>query len=355
MQGTSHRRSRGVSGSLALASVSLISVVALLLVPAASSAQSPRKKATTTTTTTPYQAASKIGAATSGPSLASSAVTSVPLTFPTTCGPVSDPTPLCSYGGKKFKVASLNYPALAGQTQNYNLNDLTFYDQSGASRSLSNLSGKTSIIVPFITMCTDTCPFTTGNLLQLSAKLTTDHDTNVQVIALSMDPGRDTPDRLAAYACTLLNAPISPSTTTSSSCVTRFNTLFPNLEFWTAAAPDATQATSFSTPAPLAALANYLGASVVFSKPAANPVPNDWWLGTPISYDINHSDGFYVINQASNVSFVSQDAPHFVGLLAAALQAYLSPDGLFRLTHPYRGWTPTQALQSMEYVAGTAL
>jgi cytochrome oxidase Cu insertion factor (SCO1/SenC/PrrC family) len=347
-------RVRRRRGSFSLVVVSLAGLAGVLLIPAAGSATSPRRT-TTTTTTTPYQGASKIGVATSGPSLASSAVDAVPFTFPTSCGPVSDATPLCSYGGKKNKVATLNYPSLAGQTQNFNFNDMTFFDQDGSSHSLGDLSGKTSIIVPFITLCPDTCPFTTGNLLQLSAKLSADHDTNVQIIALSLDPGRDTPNRLAAYACTLVGAAISPSTTTGSSCVSTFDAAFPNLKFWTVAPPGSDQAATFVTPAALAAFTNYLGMSVVYTRPGVNPTSNDWWLGSPINYDIDHSDGFYVVDPSSSVGFVSQDAPHFVGLLATALKNYLNKGGLFRLTHPYKGWNPTQAFQAMEYVAGTNL
>ncbi|MGP8009144.1 MAG: SCO family protein, partial [Acidimicrobiales bacterium] len=75
-----------------------------------------------------------------------------------------------------------------------------FIDQSGRPETLGALKGKTIFLVPFLTLCGDTCPFTTGNLLQLQTRLNADHASNIEVIAIDVDPYRDTPTRLAAYA-----------------------------------------------------------------------------------------------------------------------------------------------------------
>ena len=55
------------------------------------------------------------------------------------------------------------------------------------------------MVVPFLTLCTDICPLTTGNLLQVEQSLRAARVADkVQIIELSVDPGRDTPARLAA-------------------------------------------------------------------------------------------------------------------------------------------------------------
>ena len=57
------------------------------------------------------------------------------------------------------------------------------------------------LLVPFLTLCQDICPLTTGNLLEVAHSLRADHvAANVQIVELTVDPGRDTVTRLAAYA-----------------------------------------------------------------------------------------------------------------------------------------------------------
>ena len=75
-----------------------------------------------------------------------------------------------------------------------------FVNQNGTPETLGALKGRTVFLVPFLTLCGDTCPFTTGNLLQLQAKLTAAKASNVEVVAISVDPFRDTQARISAYS-----------------------------------------------------------------------------------------------------------------------------------------------------------
>jgi len=75
-----------------------------------------------------------------------------------------------------------------------------------------------------------------------------------------------------------------------------------------------------------------------------------------LTYDINHSDGFYVISSSSTLMFVGSHAPRFVGKLAQKLADFLNSNGKYILHHPTKGgWTPAQALASMAWVAGRKL
>lgn len=74
-------------------------------------------------------------------------------------------------------------------------------NQHGQTVTLASLRGKTVMVVPFLTLCTEICPLTTGNLLQVEQSLRAAHlaDT-VAIVEVSVDSERDTPARLSAYA-----------------------------------------------------------------------------------------------------------------------------------------------------------
>ena len=72
--------------------------------------------------------------------------------------------------------------------------------QTGAVTTLSAFHGKTVMVVPFLTLCQDVCPFTTGNLLAVQQSIeAAQQNKNVAVIEYSVDPARDTPAVLKAY------------------------------------------------------------------------------------------------------------------------------------------------------------
>ena len=126
---------------------------------------------------------------------------------------------------------------------------------------MASFRGKTVLVVPFLTLCTDICPLDTGNLLQVEHSLVADGSASkVQLVELSVDPGRDTPARLAAYA--QLTGAVG------------------------AADRD---------PGPGRAVEHFFG-WVVQRVPEGSPPAIDWWTGKPLTYDINHSDGFVVID-----------------------------------------------------------
>lgn len=222
--------------------------------------------------------------------------------------------------------------------------DARFINQSGEPETLGALKGKTIFLVPFLTLCGDTCPFTTGNLLQLQDRLTQDKARNVEVVAIDVDPFRDTRARLAAYA-RLIGA---------------------NVQLWTEAGHTTTPyipVKEYAKKDPvgkgdtnpnLTTIEKFLGWTVQV-VPQDVPPPNDWMAPhDQLSYDINHSDGFWIISANQDVRFASGDLPTFTGKLSQVLATFMGYKSNIYKNPVYKnGWTPAEALQALEWVDQT--
>lgn len=222
----------------------------------------------------------------------------------------------------------------------------TFVNQNGTPETLGALKGKTVFLVPFLTLCGDTCPFTTGNLLQLQAKISAAKATNVEVVAVSVDPYRDTEARIAAYA-KLIGA---------------------NFQLWTETGRTTTPYITdkeFASKNPigkgdinsnLTALEKFFGWTVQV-VPQSVPAPTDWMAPHDLlSYDINHSDGFWVIDANQSVRFASGDLPAFTGTLSKVLATFMGyKSNIYNSPVYRRGWTPSEALQAIQWVANEKL
>lgn len=73
----------------------------------------------------------------------------------------------------------------------------TLTDQDGKPFTAASLAGQWTVIFPGFTYCPDVCPTTLALLKQVKAGLGPDHP--VRVVFLSVDPDRDTPQRLKTY------------------------------------------------------------------------------------------------------------------------------------------------------------
>ncbi len=73
-----------------------------------------------------------------------------------------------------------------------------FRDHHGNPRTLADFRGKAVVLFFGYTSCPDACPTTLVRLAEVMAKLG-DVASRVQVLMLTVDPQRDTPERLAAY------------------------------------------------------------------------------------------------------------------------------------------------------------
>jgi protein SCO1 len=180
------------------------------------------------------------------------------------------------------------------------IEDIALTNQLNQPVSLATWAGKTVVVVPFLTLCSDICPLTTGILYQVQRALEKDHvSSQVQIVELTVDPGRDDPARLAAYA---------NLTGASWQLVTE-------------------------SPTDLATIAKFFGFE--YEKvPEDNPPDIDWLTGKPLTYDIDHSDGFVVIDPKGVERFVNGAAPDYKGKLNPKLEHFLSPLGHQHQDHP---------------------
>jgi len=80
--------------------------------------------------------------------------------------------------------------------------NFTLTDQQGRQFGSANLAGKAALLSFVYTNCPDTCPLLTANMAQVQQRLRTQGllGTKVQLVSITVDPRRDSPDVLAEYA-----------------------------------------------------------------------------------------------------------------------------------------------------------
>lgn len=75
---------------------------------------------------------------------------------------------------------------------------LALTDHTGKPRTLADFQGKVAVIFFGFTQCPDVCPTTLGEMAKVVKELGADGD-KVQVLFVSVDPERDTPELLKQY------------------------------------------------------------------------------------------------------------------------------------------------------------
>lgn len=76
--------------------------------------------------------------------------------------------------------------------------DFQLTDHTGKARTLADFRGKVVTLFFGYTHCPDVCPTTLSDMRQVMEKLGKDSE-RVQVLFVTLDPGRDTPELLARY------------------------------------------------------------------------------------------------------------------------------------------------------------
>ena len=148
---------------------------------------------------------------------------------------------------------------------------LPLQNQDGQDVTLDQFKGRVVLLAPFLTSCQEECPITTAALLDVQRTLDKDGLSNkVTILEATVDPGRDTPSRMKAYA--QLTGSTWPLLTGS--------------------------------PATLASLWRYFG--IYYQRVAEGSPPGlDWQTNQPYTYDVNHSDGFILLNTDLEQRFVT--------------------------------------------------
>src|SRR6218665_1203997 len=83
--------------------------------------------------------------------------------------------------------------------QSRTLPNLSLTNQEGQPVKVDELKGKWSLLFFGYTFCPDICPTTLAQLRELKTKLPKEAVDNLQVVLVSVDPNRDTPEQLKKY------------------------------------------------------------------------------------------------------------------------------------------------------------
>ena len=79
------------------------------------------------------------------------------------------------------------------------ISDFNLVDHNGEAFSVENLKGKWTLAYFGFAHCPDICPMTLATLDSVYDKLSDDIREDTQVVLFSLDPARDTPEKLAEY------------------------------------------------------------------------------------------------------------------------------------------------------------
>ncbi|HEX6443453.1 MAG TPA: SCO family protein [Streptosporangiales bacterium] len=201
---------------------------------------------------------------------------------------------------------------------------LPLQDAAGRRTSLARYAGKVLVVDDAMTLCQETCPLDTANLVATARKVDrAGLAGRVEFVSITVDPRRDTVPQLAAYRKLFAPTPSNWTTLTGS-------------------------------PAVVNRLWDYLG---VYRKrvPEGRPPAHNWRTGKTLHYDVEHSDDVFFINGRGHLRFLI-DGPGDVRPgtpLPPAMRRFLDADGRHNLAHPDAGaWTVPQALQVVSWLTG---
>ena len=177
-------------------------------------------------------------------------------------------------------------------------------------------------MAPFLTLCQDECPLVTGAFIALQRDVgAAGLGDKVVFMEITVDPGRDTPARLSAYS----------------------------KEF------GADWVLATGSPANLDALWKFLGVSVQI-VPEAQPAKIDWYTGKPLTYDVDHTDGYFLIDASGHERFSNSTPPNLHGHLDKQLTELLNAGGLKNLDDQSApNWSLAQALSSISWLVGRSI
>jgi cytochrome oxidase Cu insertion factor (SCO1/SenC/PrrC family)/thiol-disulfide isomerase/thioredoxin len=175
---------------------------------------------------------------------------------------------------------------------------LPLIDPQGRRTSLARFRGSYLVLAPFMTECRETCPMTTAALEEIRRATP---GRRVAVVEASVDPWRDTPARLRAYA---------RRTGTDVTLLT-------------------------GTHAQLRRLWRFFG------------VGFRWVDG-----DVEHTDGVFLVDPRGRLRVVVVGTPDVGGRLPARLRSLLDAQGRRNLRDPQQPWRATDVLADLRRLQG---
>lgn len=236
----------------------------------------------------------------------------------------------CSTSGPNTSMPGMNVgspgTAMTGTTVDKALSpallSLPLTDEHGKTLTLGSLSGKTVVLVPFLTTCQETCPMTSLNMRDVAATVkASGRSGSVVELEVTVDPGRDDAARMAAY-----------------------QKLYGSQPGW-----DLVTAGTSGTPALWQEFGVYYG-----KVAEGSPPPKDWQTGKTLTYDVAHQDVVFIIDGRGHIRWLTAGAPDTAGVNPPASQMkFLSDVGRKNLTSPAESsWTVADVDSALSTVIG---
>jgi protein SCO1 len=82
--------------------------------------------------------------------------------------------------------------------------------------------------------------------------------------------------------------------------------------------------------------------------PQGDPPDIDWWTHRPETFDVEHTDGVFLIDRHGLERTFYPGVADVGGHVASALRKLLSSDGVKNLEHPPNPWTEPQLRSGIE-------
>jgi cytochrome oxidase Cu insertion factor (SCO1/SenC/PrrC family)/thiol-disulfide isomerase/thioredoxin len=189
-------------------------------------------------------------------------------------------------------------------------------DEQGRPTSLATWRGKWIVLAPSMTLCHEVCPMTTAALTELQSRLgPAGLSRQVEVVEATVDPRRDTPARLRAYR-RLTGASFTMLTGSQGD---------------------------------IARLWRFFG--VYYKRvPQGHPADVDWLTHNPETFDVEHTDAFFLIDPAGQERVLDEGMPSVGGRLPAKLRILLNDQGVHNLQSPQLPWTAANVLEDLYFL-----
>ncbi|MBR7832971.1 SCO family protein [Actinospica durhamensis] len=199
---------------------------------------------------------------------------------------------------------------------------LPLVDQDGHPTDLAAFHGKALMISDTMTLCQETCPLDTANLVQTARDLDADGlGAKVEFLTVTIDLVRDTSAQLSAYRGLYRPAPSNWAALTGSASA-------------------------------VSALWKYLG--VYIQKVAeGTPASVNWRTGQVLTYDLDHSDEVFFLDASGVERFLIEGMGHIAAgtTVPKTMASYLDAQGLANLRAPASdGWTVPQGLDVLSWL-----
>ena len=202
------------------------------------------------------------------------------------------------------------------------IENLPLIDSRGKKTSLADFRGKVLMISDTMTLCQETCPLDTADLVATARDVNkAEHGSNVVFLSITVDPNRDTVPQISAY-----------------------RDLF--------APPPSNWQVLTGTPENIHKLWKFFG--VYWAKQKQDsPAPKNWRTGKVLTYDIAHSDEIFFLDQNGHERYILEGAGNVktATQMPKMMYDFMNDEGIHNLKHPSeQTWKVSQALQTIAWL-----